>query len=331
MVFGNRELLYRDNEISCLDPIPVRPRPAPPVIPHMTAVGKPLEPGKSFVPNPQPAPAFGTVGLIDAYESIYPMSALSKIAALRIIQVLPKTTPNWRNPQIGCGSQKSARMVLGTVPVEDDGGAWFNMPAGRPVYFQALDADGVAVQSMRSAAYVHPGETLTCIGCHNPTNSTYAIAKQAPKAMRRPPSEIRPEPAGSKPFNYPILVQPVLDKNCVECHQKSMAEGKKAPDLSRGANKVGGGWFASYHSLRNFTFFWNHNEFDINADSKPGQIGARASKLYQMLVKGHHELKLGKEDLHRLTLWMDCNCDYFGAYEKLEDQNAGKIVWPSLE
>ncbi len=329
--FGNKELLYRDSEISCLDPIPIKPREVPPVIAHKTAVGQPLKAGEKFVPrDPASIPDFGTVGIVNVNDSVYPMANLPKITSLRIIQLLPKTTPLANNPRIGFGDQKSARMVLGTVPVEDDGSVLFKLPVGRPVYFQALDADGVAVQSMRSATYVHPGETLTCIGCHNSRNATYGAVRQSPKAMQRPPSEISPDIAGSKPFSYPILVQPVLDNNCVECHRKSVAEGKRSPDLTRGG-KGGGEFFTSYNSLRNYTFFWDNAVFDGRPDSRPGQVGARASKLYQMLTKGHHDVKLSKEDMHRLTLWMDCNSDFYGAYERLEEQKKGQIVWPSLE
>jgi len=329
--FGNKELLYRDDGISCLDPIPVKTRLAPPVIPHLTAVGKPLKPGTKFVPpDPKTIPDFGTVGLINVYDSIYPMTDLPKITSLRVIQLLPKTTPFANQPFIGFGDQKSARMVLGTVPVEDDGSAFFRMPVNKPVYFQALDADGVAVQSMRSATYVHPGETLTCLGCHNSRDTGHKMGKASPAAFQREVSELKPDVEGSKPFSYPILVQPVLEKNCVECHKKSQAEGKKAPDLTRtqGENNR---WFTSYDSLKKFAFFWDNPVFDNVPDSKPGQIGARNSKLYQMLAKGHHGLKLSKEDLHRLTLWLDCNSDFFGSYEKLEEQKEGKVVWPSLE
>jgi hypothetical protein len=330
--FGNKELLYRDDEISCLDPLPIKARPVPPVIPHLTAVGKPLKPGTKFVPpDPKTIPDFGTVGLINVYDSIYPMKDLPKITALRVIQLLPKTTPIANNPKIGFGDQKSARMVLGTVPVEPDGSAYFKLPVNLPVYFQALDAEGVAVQSMRSATYVHPGETLTCLGCHNSPTSGYTMGQSSAAALRRQPSVIMPEVEGSKPFSYPILVQPVLDNNCVACHTKSKAEGKKCPDLTRGALTNNGDFFTSYHSLRNFAFFWNEAGFDGVPDSKPGQIGARKSRLYQMLGKGHHDLKLSKEDLHRLTLWMDCNSDFYGSYENLVEQKAGKVVWPALE
>ena len=330
--FGNKELLYRDDAISCLDPMPIKARPVPPVIPHLTAVGKPLKPGTTFVPpDPKTIPDFGTVGLINVNDSIYPMTDLPKITALRVIQLLPKTTPIANQPKIGFGDQKSARMVLGTVPVEKDGSAYFKLPVNLPVYFQALDADGVAVQSMRSATYVHPGETLTCLGCHNSPTSGYGMGQNSATALRRVPSLIKPDVEGSKPFSFPILVQPVLDNNCVACHTKSKADGKKCPDLTKGAQANNGDFFTSYNSLRDFTFFWDNAVFDAVPDSKPGQIGARNSKLFKMLVKGHHDLKLSKEDLHRLTLWMDCNSDFYGSYEKLVEQKEGKVVWPSLE
>lgn len=277
-------MLYCDDLISCLDPIPLKPRPVPPALPHLTAVGKPLPPGSRFVPpEPKTIPDFGTVGLMNVYESIYPMTALPEIAALRVIQLLPKTSPFASNPRIGYGDQKSARMVLGTVPVEEDGGAFFKLPANRPVFFQALDADGVAVQSMRSATYVHPGQTLTCHGCHNYPTAGYGISSSAPKAVQRQSSVLKPDVEGSKPFSFPILVQPVLDKNCVSCHTKSRAEGKQCPDLKAGDSENGHDFFTSYQSLRPLAFFWDNAVFDSVPDGKPGQIGARKSRLYQML------------------------------------------------
>ena len=39
--------------------------------------------------------------------------------------------------------------------------------------------------------------------------------------------------------------------------------------------------------------------------------------------KGHHDVRLTKEELHRITLWLDCNSDFFGAYEDTEAQSGG--------
>jgi hypothetical protein len=54
------------------------------------------------------------------------------------------------------------RQLLGTVPVESDGSAWFRVPAGKPLYFQAVDAQGRAVQTMRSIAYLQPVSAASC-------------------------------------------------------------------------------------------------------------------------------------------------------------------------
>ena len=59
------------------------------------------------------------------------------------------------------------KRILGTVPVEADGSAYFAVPAEKFVYFQLLDADGMMIHSMRSGAFVQPGERTGCIGCHD--------------------------------------------------------------------------------------------------------------------------------------------------------------------
>ena len=87
---------------------------------------------------------------------------------LRVLQVLPKSTPHINAPTVGLPNASPGRQVLGTVPVEPDGSAYFQAPSGIPLAFQALDEFGQAVQTMRSATHVQPGQTLGCIGCHEP-------------------------------------------------------------------------------------------------------------------------------------------------------------------
>ena len=62
-----------------------------------------------------------------------------------------------------------------------------------------------------------------------------------------------------------------------------------------------------------------------------GRFGARASPLLALLDKGHHGVKLPPEDRYRLTLWLDCNSDFYGAYHDTEAQRRGEIVKPDLE
>jgi len=69
----------------------------------------------------------------------------------------------------------------------------------------------------------------------------------------------------------------------------------------------------------------------IRSDEVRRQFGTRASKLYQILEEGRHDVKLSEEDFHRITLWLDCNSDFFGSYENTEAQARGQIVRTTLE
>jgi len=353
--FGNRTLLYRDPDISSQCPIAMKPRPTPPVVPHQTWVG--LPPLAGTVPTTTELPKTATVGVINVYVTNRPFPEETKIKELRIVQVLPKTTWNANDPWIGYGGDNSARKVLGTVPVDGDGSIRFELPVDVPVYFQALDEDGVAVQTMRSATYVKPGETLTCLGCHEGRNYT-AKPTTFPMAFRRPASIIEPDVEGSNPFSFPRLVQPILDKHCVECHAEAKAEGKSfglgrtVPAKQIGPNvsdKLAKHFFESYINLNPFvhtfspkwSLSWQdqlpsnggaHSSF-TSARSFPGQFGANRSPLWHLLKKGHYDVSLSRLELRALALWLDNNADFYGAYEfdSLADQREGKMVIPTLE
>jgi hypothetical protein len=137
---------------------------------------------------------------------------------------------------------------------------------------------------------------------------------------------------GSNPFSYVRLVQPVLDRHCVACHRQ-----KKALDLT-GAIAGKNGWTRSYSNLASrYGFFFHVSNGSINTGvhggsrTIPGQFGAAASGLLRYLDANHHGVKLSDEDFHRLTLWLDCNSEFFGAYENTAAQARGEIVRPSLE
>ena len=254
----------------------------------------------------------------------------ARIEGLRVLQLLPKTTPSANEPRIGYGSQKNARRVLGTVPVETDGSAYFMAPVGVPLYFQALDGQGRAVQSMRSDTHAYAGRGLTCQGCHEPRHQApYSTQKEYPLALQRRASTIEPDVLGSNPLNFPLLVQPLLDRHCVACHGGGNSDAK--PDLRRGdPRQHRSRWFTSYQNLEPYAFFYTDQVF-TRPRSTPGKFGARTSKLLELLEQGHEGVKLGDEELYRITLWLDCNSDFFGAYENIDAQSEGKIVYPTLE
>ena len=144
------------------------------------------------------------------------------IKRLRVIGVPPKVQPQMNAPELGVSREEPGKFVLGEAPVEEDGSAFFRVPSGMSVFFQALDADGLAIQTMRSLTYVQPGQTLACVGCHESRHEA-PIAKTT-IAMRRAPSKLAPGPEGSWPMRYDRLVQPVLDRRCVKCHAPGSVE-----------------------------------------------------------------------------------------------------------
>ena len=297
--FGNQELLHRDPDISSLWPVPLRARPQPPQLASV------LEPE---------VPEEGVYLLQNVYQSWPPLPAGS-VKRLRILQVLPKSTWHANDPPVGLANASPGKQVLGTVPVEPDGSAAFRAPARVALAFQALDESGQALQIMRSITYLQPGEKASCIGCHEPKNATPTVTGLL--ALARPPSRIEPGPDGSCPLSYPLLVQPVLDRHCVACHNPDRREG--------GLVLTGhpqGRFTASYHALASRVSYadWGGKPGDfriVNSEplTQPGFFGARNSTLMQWLQQGHQDVALSDSDRERLVTWMDANALFYGTFE----------------
>ena len=290
---GQLEPLYRDAEISTMYPIPVRPRPLPPVL---AAQAKPSGPQE------------GRFLLADVYRGLGQVKP-GDIKRLRIVAVPPKTHPTMNFPSMGLTHDDPGKCVLGTVPVEVDGSAWFRVPSGVTLFFQALNAQGLAVQTMRSATYAQPSETVGCIGCHEPRTQT-ASAKPVLAALREP-SRITPGPEGSWPLRYDRLIQPVLDRQCVSCHAPGTKDAKAARfDLTTAK---------SYESLVGYgkpSLAEQIQHGYRQGFSKPGEGVAATSALLALLSnpEGHYQIKLDARALERFTLWMDTYAQRLGSF-----------------
>ena len=309
--FGNLTLLYRDASISSLCPIPLRPRPRPPVLPSTVEWAGAQE---------------GDLMLKDVYQGL-PGVERGTVKRLRIVAVPPKVQPNMNQPSLGVSREEPGKYVLGTVPVEPDGSAWFRVPSGVPLFFQALDSRGLAVQTMRSLAYVQPGQTLSCVGCHEPREAAPA-GNGKPQALRRGASRLTLGPSGSWPLSYDHLVQPVLDRNCVTCHQPGSKDVKAAKlDLTAAR---------SYASLLGFGGK-DLAGLALERDrSVVGETPARQSKLFAMLTApaGHGGVRLDAESLERLIIWMDTyaqQAGHFSPGQALELEHFRTQLAPLLE
>ena len=270
----------------------------------------------------------GTFFMHNVYTA-WPRLPEDSVKRLRIVQVLPKTTPNVNNPMLGLANASPGKQVLGTVPVEADGSAHFRAPAGVPLAFQALDELGRAVQIMRSVTYLQPGERMGCVGCHEPTATAPTVRTMA-TALLRSPSVIAPGPDGSRPLSYPLLVQPVLDAQCVRCHNREKAEGKVVL-----TGEPAGHYTASFNSLAPLVSYasWGRRPNSEPA-TKPGFFGARGSRLMKLLLDRHHDVELSAEEIERLATWMDANALFYGTFDPADQarqQRGERIEGPAIE
>jgi len=289
---GTMELLHRDPAISTTCPIAIAPRKRQPIYPENENRNGPQE---------------GTFVISDIYRGL--KAKRGEIKSVRIIAVPPKCQPTMHNPPIGLTREDPGKCVLGSAPVESDGSARFRVPSGVIVFFQAVDSRGMAIQTMRSTTHVQPGQTLSCIGCHEPRNEA-PVSKQ-PLAVKRPASLITLAPSGSWPLRFDRLIQPVLDAKCVKCHNPK-ADDKKGAKFDLTGDKA-------YNSLVNFGKPSIRTQVHVDyrrGMSQEGNCIAANSALMAVLYgpKGHHKVKLNQEDRHRLIVWMDSYAQRAGSF-----------------
>lgn len=295
--FGNLELLYRDETISSMYPIPVRPRKKPPVQASEVDWNGAQE---------------GNVLVQNVYQGLSGVTP-GTIKQIRIVAVPPKVQPHMNQPCIGVSAEDPGKYVLGTVPVAADGSAYVRIPSGVPVFFQALDDKGMAVQTMRSLTYVLPGQTLSCIGCHEPRDQAPPSGR-TPLAMQRGPSKLRRGPEGSWPLRFDRLVQPVLNRRCTECHSPGVADFKAARfDLTEP------------NAYRNLMAFGEKDLERLAFEKDKSEAGfgvARQSRLLALLSQdaAHREVRLDESDLERLATWMDTYAHSQGHFSPEQEQ-----------
>ncbi|MBM4030357.1 MAG: hypothetical protein FJ291_01060 [Planctomycetes bacterium] len=318
--FDNMLLLHEEPGYAILEPVPLQKTLKPPVIPDKV----------------DPKRKDAVVYMVDIYQGDglkgVPRGTVKK---LRIFAYhFAYHGMGGLLGVVGMDGPWDPKRIVGTVPVEPDGSALFRVPANTPISVQPLDAEGKALQLMRSWMTAMPGENLSCVGCHEPQNSS-PPAKQT-IALTRPPSEIEPWRGPARAFSYHREVQPVVDKYCVACH-----EGTKAVTL-RGDQKLkdfglvtpgnGGGnagrFSAGYAEMTRYVRR-NGIEGDYHMLT-PLEFHADTTELVQLLRKGHYGVKLDAEAWDRLVTWIDLNTPYFGTWTDM-GHNPGRQRQRRLE
>ena len=314
---------------------PLRPRTKPPVLRSAPVAG---------------AGNWASVIVQDVYEGLLPHVKRGEVRQICVVQELPKAgyRGELRNRALdghqftvvsGHGTF-AAKKIWGHADVETDGSAYFKVPADVPVYFMAIDAEGRAVQRMRTWTQFRPGEKQSCIGCHESRLAAPRPGRRS-AAMARGAQKLKPPEWGSEGFDYPKLIQPIWDRYCVRCH-----DGKKKPESLdfRGTKTT---YFSKSYDLlvpwrwaRNRdayhkkygrkpyvnwvpTTSWSGSEKYVRS-IEPNAWGSPVSHLAKLILSGHPDkggkkrCEVDEESRRRIFAWIDLNVPFYGSYAKPE-------------
>jgi formylglycine-generating enzyme required for sulfatase activity len=298
-IFDNMILLKAEPGSALFEPVPIKAREKPPVIADKVNLSK------------KTAAAY----IHDIYTPGGSLDGVPRgtVKSLRVYQYEYSYRNTGGHYVIGIEGPWDVRRIIGTVPVFDDGSAVFEIPANTPVAIQPLDAEGKALQLMRTWFVGMPGETVSCVGCHERQSSTSAL--KAAKAARYTPIVPTPWHGPKRGFSYLREVQPVLDKHCVGCHDGKEADRPNFADLTLMSIKGFQSQFPrSYVDLHPYVRR-NGPEGDYTGLT-PLEFHADTSLLVQILKRGHYNVKLDAEAWDRLITWIDLNVPCHGTWNE---------------
>jgi len=316
--FGNRVKVYDDPDISCWQPMLLHVRTVPPVAtaPTKTAAGD----AKT-----------ATVFISDVHRGLNGVPP-GTVKHIRVMEQIPRPWEAEMNregdvgrghvPVVSMSTHIWIGVLHGVVPVDEDGSACFKVPAGRNIFFQALDEDFMEVQRMRTFVNFVPGEVRSCVGCHEARHQSPGNRTVLDALATAPVPGPQPGDTGPRPLHYPTDVQPIFDRHCVSCHggEKSHEEPNLSGEMTTHFNR-------SYESIISKQLISAIREWvPAHGPCLPGgpmehveavapyTYGSHQSKLVKVIREGHHDVQLDREEFIRLVTWIDCNAPFYGSY-----------------
>ena len=323
---GRRELLVQGDRcgnkgMGCKQIIPLADRPS--VRPRPSLVDYRKQTGTFYIQDIYQGPGLenvprGTVKRLRVVALDYRAAAIGRLNQNGKGGQSEVTTPI----AIGNGAW-DVKVVLGSATVYEDGSAMFEVPARTPVYFMALDDRNQAVQVMRSWTLVMPGESLSCVGCHDNKNLTPRLSGRATLAMQAGAQKLTPFYGPARGFSFPAEVQPILDRQCVNCHNgepdQSFSLLAKPVDMGEMKRVFSESYLALTHA-RGSNGNPNHAMVNwIDSMSEPEMLspyhrGSATSRLMTLLRDGHEGVELTSEELDKIACWIDLLVPYCGDY-----------------
>jgi len=303
--WGNRAELYGDAEISCFEPMPLRPRRMPTEI-------APLARAEDVKENRETS-----LFIQDIYQGMTGIER-GRVKYVRVMGALP-----WPWDENGIswslGTDPHRKKIYGVVKVHEDGSAYFNVPPNENIFFQALDENFMALQQMSTFVNLVPGEQRSCIGCHEPRKNAPGTASIRALALDQPAQTMTPQPGDTGPrmVDFAADVQPALDQHCVACHGGEEPKGRldlagvPTGKYSRSYDNLIGKGLISYRDCA-------YGQAHVQA-VPPLTHGSHRSKLIAQIQQDPCKTGLTREEFIRIVTWIDTNVPYYGTYRGKRD------------
>jgi len=306
---GRTQTIYRLSEadvnagLECHEPRPLCSRPSERLMPT----------------DVDWAEATGRLLLVNVYQG-RSMSDVrpGEIKKLLVLEPLPKPMNYTGGMEpISYGGTFNLERILGTVPVEPDGSAYMELPALRGLFLVALDENDMSVKRMQSFLTVVPGETTTCIGCHEQRTQSPLYQATELMALARPPHRITPIDDAPEIFDYPRDIQPILDKHCVGCHDYEATKhgGPRAGGVILTGDR-GPVFSISYYTMTALDLISDGRNAEAG-NRAPRTIGSSASRLMQLVDGSHYDARLSEHEQRMVRLWIESGATYPGTYAAL--------------
>jgi len=114
------------------------------------------------------------------------------------------------------GNAFEQRSIIGYAPVEKDGSFHIEVPADTVTCLQTLDENDMAIETQLTWVWVRPGETRTCIGCHEDRET--ALANTDCMAMRKKAYFVAQPKEKRRTVDFRRDIMPIIEKKCSSCH-----------------------------------------------------------------------------------------------------------------
>lgn len=252
-----------------------------------------------------------------------------EIKKLLVLEVLPKPVHHEGHTEtISWNGSFFIERVLGTVPVEPDGSACFEVPAMRCLFFVALDENGNGIKRMQSFISMRPGENAGCVGCHE-SRTQVSPRSSSLQALSKPAAPITPLKNVPSIYHYPRDIQPILDKHCVQCHDNDTRKGNVVlnGDLDAWFNQS----YVMLNSRRQYAAGYGgvNNKGNAAARTQGAGISPLMKKIDPVLSGGktHHGVNLSAQEIDKIRYWIESWAQYSGTYASLNNDSGWRMEW----